>query len=318
MDVGVGVYVVTSGLEEYRARVLQARQTWAPDLSEIFFVSGASTGNTSLGIQALPCSDDEERGVCCKTILGLEFALKRFPFASWLVRAVDDTLVFRDQLAHELRVFDPRQHIYVGAPSVTLLCHIAKFANQCGDLHAGGGGGVVFSRPLAELLLQHKQLLLDTCRHDDAFLGHFLRYVLDVHVHALPGVLQEPRFWQASAHVRKNVLPPDCVLPFPPPVYSLLEDWGPVQPFAPIDVTRLGLVHSDPDVWPLLATLPAMAAAARRLGKRVLAYADSQGQRIVGPHFRGAATLGLCTYTESDRLASFRHAAEPPAWMQPI
>ncbi|OLP97086.1 Chondroitin sulfate synthase 1 [Symbiodinium microadriaticum] len=238
----ISVVVVTSALQEYQQRVLWAKQSWARDWPEILFVAGASGANVSLGIESLPCSDDEERGVCCKTILGLKLALKRFPEAQWIVRAVDDTVVFPEQLAAELQVFDARRFVYVGAPSITLLCHMAKFAKQCGELHAGGGGGIVLSRPLAEFLLNLEDLFLKLCRHDDAFLGHLLRYVLDVHVMALPGILQEPRFeqlrWSGPG------LPPRCPLPLPPSVYSPMEDWGPLQPFAPTDAARLGLIHA--------------------------------------------------------------------------
>lgn len=69
------------------------------------------------------------------------------------VQAQDDALVFPSQLAKELELFDARRHVYLGAPSVTLLCHMAaprqkiekmspeaKFQQQCGELHGGGGG----------------------------------------------------------------------------------------------------------------------------------------------------------------------------------
>ncbi|CAE7507579.1 Chsy1 [Symbiodinium natans] len=301
------ITVVTSGLWEYQQRVLWAKQTWAHDWPEILFVAGASAGNISLGVEALPCDDDEEKGVCCKTILGLKLALQRFPHAQWIVRAVDDTVVFPNQLAAELQVFNAEQFVYVGAPSVTLLCHMAKYAKQCGELHAGGGGGIVLSRPLAEFLLNLEDLFLNVCRHDDAFLGHLLRYVLDVHVMALPGVLQEPRFeqlrWSGPG------LPPRCTLPLPPPVYSPMEDWGPVQPFAPMDATRLSLVHADLATWPVLAALPELVDAAAKLGLHLLVYADSQGHRIVYPHFRGATTFAVCSYAHEDRLMSFQAAA---------
>ncbi|CAE6954943.1 Chsy1 [Symbiodinium sp. CCMP2592] len=258
----------------------------------------------AFGTALRPCSDDEERGVCCKTILGLKLALKRFPEARWIVRAVDDTVVFPQQLEAELQVFDARRFVYVGAPSITLLCHMAKFAKQCGELHAGGGGGIALSRPLAEFLLNLEDLFLNLCRHDDAFLGHLLRYVLDVHVMALPGILQEPRFeqlrWSGPG------LPPRCPLPLPPSVYSPMEDWGPLQPFAPTDAVRLGLVHADPATWPLLAALPQLVETASKQGLRLLVYADSQGHRIVYPHFRGATTLAVCSYEHAERLLSFQ------------
>ncbi|CAJ1432164.1 unnamed protein product [Effrenium voratum] len=301
-DVALGVVVVTSALEEYSSRVLLARQTWARG-PEILFVAGAQ-GNASLGVESLPCGDDEGRGVCCKTLLGLKLALRRFPNAQWLVRAVDDTAVFPQHLVRELALFDARSFVYLGAPSLTLLCHMAKFAGQCAELHGGGGGGVVLSRPLVQRLLQFEELFLQECRHDDAFLGHFLRYVLDVHLLALPGISQEPRF--ASAERWDGGLP-SCPWPLPGPVYSPLEDWGPLQPFAPLDATRLCLVHSDPAVWPLLSALPRLAAEAEISGRRVLVFA--QGPRLALPHFRGSTGLGVCTYDPRDRLASFPAAA---------
>eukprot|EP00927_Polykrikos_kofoidii_P061408 TRINITY_DN56245_c0_g1_i1.p1 TRINITY_DN56245_c0_g1~~TRINITY_DN56245_c0_g1_i1.p1 ORF type:complete len:399 (+),score=52.58 TRINITY_DN56245_c0_g1_i1:67-1263(+) len=312
----VGVFVVTSGAAEYRERVWKARQTWAADRNQpVLFVAAAA--NYELGVEATSCRDDEERGVCCKTIVGLRIALERFPSAQWLVRAVDDTFVFIDHLAKELRIFDADKFIYVGAPSVTLLCNIAKFASQCGELHGGGGGGVILSRALAQELVRHTEVFLNGCWHDDLFLGHFLRYVLDVHVQSLPGVLQEPRFARCTWHV-SNVIPP-CPLPFPPPVHALLDDWGPLQPFAPVDISRLALVHADPEIWPQLEALSRFeGCAVWGDGARLLAYAESFGRRVVGPHFRGAETLGVCTYRPSDRLASFSQAAARPIDMRPI
>eukprot|EP00913_Durusdinium_trenchii_P003130 g2892.t1 len=146
--------------------VAVARHTWAKSWPEIMFVAGASGKALVVGYLCF----------CCQTLLGMKLALQRFPTARWIVRAVDDTLIYPSQLAKELQVLDAQSWVYVGAPSVTLLCHMAKFEKQCGEVHAGGGGGVVLSRPLAETLLRFEELFLETCRHDDAFLGHFLRY----------------------------------------------------------------------------------------------------------------------------------------------
>ena len=49
---------------------------WQPAL----FISAVA--NAQLGVEAVPCGDDEERGVCCKTILGLRQALAVFPKAT--------------------------------------------------------------------------------------------------------------------------------------------------------------------------------------------------------------------------------------------
>lgn len=244
----VGVYVITSGLPEYKERVRRARATWACCWPVSFF---AATADTDLGVEALaPCADDEGHGVCCKMVLGLRKTLERFPRARWIVRAVDDSFIFVDHLAQELRVFNAAELVYVGVPSITTLCRVAKFSGQCGELHAAGGAGIVFSRPLAEIIVHHEATFLRGCQHDDLFLGHFLRYTLGVHVQALPGALQEPRF--ARALWRPGQPMPQCPQPLPPPVYARLADWGPLQPFAPLDATRLVLVHSDPHVWPQL------------------------------------------------------------------
>lgn len=325
----LGVYVVTSEGEEYKERVRQARRTWAPLGSPAVFV--AATADAELGVEALPCSDDEEGGVCCKTLLGLRLALERFPKSRWFARVVDDTYVFGEQLVEELRVFDATARVYVGPPSVTLHCHIRKFAGQCAELHAGGGGGVVFSRPLAEELLQHQEVFLAHCKHDDVFLGHFLRYVLGVHLHMLPGVLQEPRFVASSWNSAWRRPPRPCPLPLPPPVYARMLDWGQLTPFVPLDSRRLGLVHSDPSLWPTLALLPKAAADAiargaaynASLGREeknasqgrisgLLVYASTGGRRVVSPHFRDADVMGVCVYRSTDLLASFGEATRPP------
>merc|ERR1712008_430859 len=160
----------------------------------------------------------EGRGVCCKMALGLRKTLERFPLARWIVRAVDDTFVFVENLVQELRVFNAAELIYIGAPSVTTLCRIAKFSGQCGELHAAGGAGIVFSRPLAEKIVHHEAAFLRGCQHDDLFLGHFLRYNLGVQVQALPGAFQEPRFARASWWPGHQI--PRCPQPLPPPVYA--------------------------------------------------------------------------------------------------
>lgn len=307
----LGIYVVTSAGEAYANRIRQARLSWAPPGSPVLFVAAAASAE--LGVEALPCPDDEERGVCCKTMLGLRLALHRFPRARWLVRAVDDTVVLAEHLVRELQVFDHRAFVYVGSASVTLLCHIPKFTAQCGELHGGGGGGIVVSRPLAEELVRHSSTFLEHCRHDDVFLGQYLRYVLGVHLHVLPGVLQEPRFERSTWELGRPIA--RCSRPLPPSVYAPIDDWGTLHPFAPTDVSRLALVHADPEVWPHLV---ALAEAAAELGKdsrsRLLAYADSQGRRIVAPHFRGASILGVCAFDISDLLASIGDAAASTEW----
>ena len=75
-------------------------------------------------MDTVPCGDDAFEGFCCKKLLGLRLLLERFPAASWLVLAADDTYIFVQQLARELRVFDANERVYVGAVSVLLACHI--------------------------------------------------------------------------------------------------------------------------------------------------------------------------------------------------
>lgn len=301
--VDVGVFVITASGSQYERRVLQAARSWALNESVLFI---AAEANPNLGVEAVPCGDDHLKGMCCKTIEGFKRALVRFPEARWLVRAVDDTYVFVRQLAHELQAFNPSKLLYLGAASISLLCHFSLHASACAEPHAGGGGGFVLSRPLAEQLVKNADTFLESCSHDDIHLGHFLRYAFDVHVVDVPGILQEPRIGGLSLDEGGGV--PRCPAPLPPPVYARLDDWGPLSPFVPLEATRLAMLHSDPELWMSLGTLPRIAAELPT-GNALLAYADNgeagEGRRVLGPHFEGGSGLGLCWHPTAERLSGY-------------
>lgn len=299
----IAVLVATTTGEKFEQRVAQARRTWALGRSVLFVGRHGQPG-----IEGVPCKDDAFAGFCCKKLFGLRLLLEHYPAASWLVLAADDTYVFVQQLARELRVFNANERIYVGAVSVLLACHIVDQPGACGEAHAGGGGGFVLSRPLAEELVLHEDNFLENCQRDDLHFGHFLRYAFDVHVHSLPGMWQEPRFKGFNVDPAADI--PVCDLPLPPPVFARLDQAGPLRPFAPLEATRLSLLHSDPAIWPLLDLIPVTAATLHQVDA-LLAFVDVEGgQRVVAPGFHGQQLLSLCIHRRAARLLTFNAAAK--------
>eukprot|EP00928_Gymnodinium_smaydae_P021244 TRINITY_DN18273_c0_g1_i2.p1 TRINITY_DN18273_c0_g1~~TRINITY_DN18273_c0_g1_i2.p1 ORF type:complete len:454 (-),score=71.59 TRINITY_DN18273_c0_g1_i2:284-1645(-) len=310
-DEELGIVVVSSRGQAYRARVDRARETWAKEAS-VVFVSGGSAGlNDEVNAtESVPCGDDHLQGMCCKTLYGLRLALMRFPSAQWLLRVVDDTFVFVRHLLHELGAFQASRLIYAGSPSVSLLCHFALHAGNCAEAHAAGGAGVVLSRPLAQQLVWHGTEFLRDCYQDDVHLGHFLRHRFDVHVIGLPGALQEPRL-ASVVGLRPGLS--RWAIPLPAPTYARLDDHGLFSPFAPLDAKRLVLIHSDPSVWPELQRLSAVASAFPPPWSLLAFYApgdpaSGRSRRVMGPRYEGGGGLGVCLLSGEDRSLSFYSA----------
>jgi len=313
-----GIVVLTTATAEdihgdsYSSRVHTAHATWARGQPVLFI---AAQENAALGIEAVSCDDSHMEGMCCKTVAGFQLALQRFPHADWFLRVSDDSFVFTDHLSQVLRAFNPAEKLFLGSTALTLLCHFALHSGACVEPHAGGGSGFILSRAVAELIaVEHPGLFLESCQHDDVHLGHFLRHAFDVHAINLPGVLQEPRITKvnlnASGHGRLHsaaeLAVPRCPDPHPPAVYSRLDDYGPVNPIAPVGWGQMLLLHSDPSIWPTLVLLNAWH---RPPVDELLVYLDSGGRRILGPHFEGVDTLGVCLLRAADRLSTFRGAA---------
>merc|ERR1719401_428699 len=119
-------------------------------------------------------------------------------------------------------------------------CFLGPQPSSCAEAHAAGGAWVM-SRPLAEEFVRLRHLFMVNCWLDDTHLGHFLRYVLDIHVQPLPGIKQEPRFNRLEMKTCDGEVcgVPSCAQLLPPPVYSVIDQMGSLVPFAPLDSTRL-------------------------------------------------------------------------------
>lgn len=337
----LAVAITTCVREKFRRRVAMARATWAGAGAwggepQVAFVSDVA--DPSLGVhqvcddQPLPAGwpstdfNHARHMKCCKTVSAIGKALSFFPEVTWVAHGSDDTFFFPRSLAAALEVFNPMKLVYTGCPGITTNCD--TFA-ACGLLHAGGSGGIILSRPLAELLVKRRADYLHGCWHEDVHLGLFLDQLLGIPLHPLPGTFNVPRFsalagvrFAPGAGVAKLVgavlairTCPEAVLPRPVIADVFAGGWGQPRGVEPNGLHLLATMHSEPEMWPEMQRLWEEAHQAGVLSQ-ILYYLDTEefpdpeGQgylgHMYGRIYEGHNVLSVCALRPGSREASYR------------
>ena len=142
------VAVKTCGkYHEDRLPVIQ--KTWAVAAPNVMYFS--EKAEIKWGTQTLKGVENTEKGHCQKTMAIIEFFHQNAGKEKWkwLVIADDDTILSVQKLVEFLHCFDPDENIHLGQKygyRVALGTH--------GYDYVTGGGGMIFSRKLVDLIIQ--------------------------------------------------------------------------------------------------------------------------------------------------------------------